>query len=250
MRNYAQKISDAKYREGPEVERSSKVFMRRMVPAAEPLYVLDVGCGTGLNAGELAALGHKVAGVDISEEAVARFKLAGFEGWRCDIAAGLPLEDGRFDLIYASEVIEHVVDTPAFLSELYRVLRPGGMLLLSTPNSAFWVFRLLGLFGRTLSEVQHPGHVRFYSRSGLLEYLREAGFVDAKCSARHMYLVLGDRLGSPLRGLLSALGFQREFRFKTKTYFWQWSRFSQRASAVWADTLIVQALKPSVKVEG
>lgn len=239
-----ERISDAHYRNEAEYERSSKRFMRAMVPPAPPLHILDVGCGTGLNAGKLARQGHSVVGIDLSPVAIESFRAKGFEGMVCDIEAGpLPLPAASFDLVYASEVIEHCADTAAFLQTLRRPLKPGGTLLLSTPNSAFWAYRLLGLLGRTPSEYQHPGHVRFFSRRSLEAAITAAGFEIVALSARHMYLVLGRRLGDPVAGLLRLAGWQQEPRFATGDHFWQLSAFARRASGFWADTFIVAARK-------
>lgn len=237
-----QRISDAKYTAGTEFERTSKVFTRQQVPAGPPaLSVLDIGCGTGVNARDLAAKGHTVTGIDISPVAIEKFRAAGFDGQVCDIAHGTPFPDAAFDMVFASEVIEHLSDTPAFLAEITRLLRPGGSLVLSTPNSAFWAYRLLGVLGRTLTEVQHPGHVRFFSKRGLTRHLEAAGFKDVRVAGRNMWLILGHRVARPLSPLLNALGFTEEMRFKTGTTFWQLSGFTPRASGLWSDTLIITA---------
>lgn len=218
--------------------------MRAMVPSVTPLRILDVGCGTGLNAAELCRHGHQVIGVDVSPVAIEKFRDRGFDGLVCDIEAGpLPLPADSFDLVYASEVIEHCVDTTLFLRTIRAVLKPGGALLLSTPNSAFWVYRLLGLLGHAPSEYQHPGHVRFFSKRSLTASIEAAGFAIADVAARHMYLVLGRRIGDPIAPLLQACGLQREHRFATGDHFWQLSVFARRASGLWADTLIVAAHK-------
>ncbi len=98
---------------------------------------LDVGCGAGLLAEPLARLGAHVTGLDAAPEsiAVARTHAAG-QGLSIDYrAVGVEtLTDERFDLVTAMEVIEHVVDPAAFVRALARVLAPGGLLILSTPN--------------------------------------------------------------------------------------------------------------------
>ena len=240
-----QRFSDALYTRQGEIERSSKRFMRSMVPREQPLDVLDVGCGTGLNASVLNEMGHKVTGVDLSPVAIEKFKNLGFEGHVCDIAAGLPFDAARFDLIYASEVIEHVSDTELFMAELARVLKPGGRLMLSTPNSAFWPFRLVGLMGWTVTEVQHPGHLRFFSKRSLKGAIEAAGLVDVEMSGRHMYALIPDKIARPVAPLLSKLGFEREYRLKTNTHLWHLNRLARRASPFWTDTFIVVARKPA-----
>jgi len=244
MKDLAEKISDEKYKEGAEIERSSKRYTRARVPSDNPLHILDVGCGTGLNAKELAAKGHKVTGIDISAVAIEKFRAAGFEGEQCDITQGIPYPDNTFDMVYASEVIEHLVDTEAFLAETYRVLRPSGQLVLSTPNSSFWVYRIFAVLGKTVTDVQHKGHVRFFSKKGLARFIAQAGYQDIHMAARHTYLILAGQIAGWIAPFLETIGFQRELRFRTKTWFWFLGRFSPRAGGFFADTLIATARKP------
>jgi SAM-dependent methyltransferase len=240
-----ERISEAHYRANTEYERSSKRFTRSMVPSDMPLRILDVGCGTGINAAQLTRNGHEVFGIDVSPVAIEKFRAKGLQGSVVNIEAGpLPLPADSFDMVYASEVIEHCVDTMGFLRNICRVLKPGGTLLLSTPNSAFWAYRVMALLGLAASEYQHPGHVRFFSKRSLSTSIGKAGFVITAVSARHMYLILGRRIGDPLAQLLQIVGFQKEPRFATGDHFWQLSAFAQRASGFWADTLIVAARKP------
>ena len=98
---------------------------------------LDVGCGAGLLCEPLARLGAAVTGVDAAAENVAvaadHARGAGLEiDYRHGDLAELGL--GRFDLVTALEVIEHVADKAAFLAALKDVLEPGGLMILSTPN--------------------------------------------------------------------------------------------------------------------
>jgi 2-polyprenyl-6-hydroxyphenyl methylase/3-demethylubiquinone-9 3-methyltransferase len=98
---------------------------------------LDVGCGAGLLAEPLARLGAAVTGVDAAEEnvAVARTHAEG-SGLTIDYRHGelAALSLGRFDLVTAMEVLEHVADKPAFIAELAQHLAPDGLMVLSTPN--------------------------------------------------------------------------------------------------------------------
>jgi len=244
-----ERISNSHYRQADEYERSSKQQMRALVPANPPRRILDVGCGTGLNALHLSKLGHTVIGIDLSPVAIGKFCDKGLEGHVVDIETDpLPFADGSFDMIYASEVIEHSVDTREFLIQLYRVLKPDGLLLLSTPNSAFWPYRLLACLGQTATECQHPGHVRFFSKRSLGRAVEDAGFQIDKFGARHMYLVLGRRVGDPVAALLQACSFRMEPRFATGDHFWQLSRFVSSASPFWADTFIIVAHRPQAVI--
>jgi len=239
-----QTISDTHYRVKAEYERSSKKFMRAMVRSDQPLRILDIGCGTGHNAMRLAELGHDVYGIDLSPVAIAQYQAKGLQGSVMDVEAdAIALPPDSFDLIYASEVIEHCADTMGFLRNLGTVLKPGGTLLLSTPNSAFWAYRLMGLLGHVVGEFQHPGHVRFFSKRSLTAAIDKAGFEVMAVSARHMYLIVGRRPGDSLAPLLQLAGFQKEPRFATNDHFWQLSAFAHRASGLLADTLIVTARK-------
>lgn len=98
---------------------------------------LDVGCGAGLLCEPLARLGAKVTGVDAAPEniAVARSHAQG-SGLAIDYCAGelSALGLGQFDLVSCLEVIEHVADKQALVSQLARHLAPGGLMLLSSPN--------------------------------------------------------------------------------------------------------------------
>ncbi|RDC60909.1 2-polyprenyl-6-hydroxyphenol methylase [Alteripontixanthobacter maritimus] len=99
--------------------------------------VLDVGCGAGLLAEPLARLGGKVTGIDAAPEN-AKVAALHAEGSGLDIrymAGELgALDLGTFDLITCMEVLEHVADKPAFISQLALRLKPDGLLVLSTPN--------------------------------------------------------------------------------------------------------------------
>lgn len=98
---------------------------------------LDVGCGAGLLCEPLARMGASVTGIDAAPElAAAALSHAEASGLAIDYRAGevAAIDAGRFDLVTAMEVIEHVADRPAFAAALAAKLAPGGLLVMSTPN--------------------------------------------------------------------------------------------------------------------
>ncbi len=99
--------------------------------------VLDVGCNVGYGLQVLAASAASVAGVDVSPKAVEAAKLRlgstadirAFDGVRSSFASG------SFDVVTSFQVLEHVSDTPAYFSEIIRLVRPGGIVVFTTPNA-------------------------------------------------------------------------------------------------------------------
>jgi SAM-dependent methyltransferase len=112
-------------------ERVNKA--RKLFSALPPGKVLDVGCGDGFILKPLVGH-HEVHGVDISEIAVGQANAAGVKAKKHDLEDPLPYENATFDAIFCGETIEHQVDTDWLLSEINRVLKPGGHLVLTYPN--------------------------------------------------------------------------------------------------------------------
>jgi SAM-dependent methyltransferase len=138
---------------------------------------LDVGCGDGRLTAELSAL--KLCAVDVSPVALerARSRLGGeADLLETDPDGPLPLEDSRFDLVLCAETLEHVRDVQLLLSEIRRVLRPGGTLAVTTPAHS----RLTGLrlFVRGFENGFDPlsPHLRFFTKRSLTRVLGELGF--------------------------------------------------------------------------
>ncbi|MFE0426764.1 methyltransferase domain-containing protein [Streptomyces sp. NPDC058953] len=173
--------------------RQARILAAALGPAAErPAVVLDVGCGDGTAAATAAPLlaGHRVVGVDWSQDALRRARTRMADVVRGELAPDrLPFRSGVADAVLFSEVIEHLVDPDSALDELRRVLRPGGHLMLSTPNLAAWYNRSLLLAGvqPVFSEVslraihgrpgtEVVGHLRLYTARALRQFVAASGF--------------------------------------------------------------------------
>jgi SAM-dependent methyltransferase len=152
----------------PDEPRQAPSHLREFVRSlGRAERALDLGCGDGTVTAELDAA--ELSAVDVSRVALERagrrlgpdVRLAELEP-----DAPLPFGDGAFDLVLCAETVEHVRDLQLLLSEVRRVLRPGGTLALTTPAS------------RALMRPPHPlsPHLRFLTRRSLRELLGELGF--------------------------------------------------------------------------
>ena len=137
----------------------------RPLDATGPLRVLDAGCGTGRNLIEFRSLGP-VSGVDTSPEALNFCRERGIDDVRSGSLDALPFGDAAFDLILATDVIEHLRDDHLALRELRRVSAPSGHLLLTVPAYQ-WLWS-------EHDDAHH--HFRRYTLRQLRQRLRGAGW--------------------------------------------------------------------------
>lgn len=154
---------------------------------------LDVGCGDGGTTGTwLAGHGRRYTGVDISANAVAEAQSHGLNALHIDDASSLPFDDGLFNAVMFVEVLEHLFEPHVAVAEARRVLRPGGVLIATVPNVAYWRRRAdLAVLGRwnplgdTMSVIApwRDPHLRFFTPATLSRMLEQAGFVGVRVGA-------------------------------------------------------------------
>lgn len=129
-----------------------------------PLRILDVGCGTGANLEMLSQFGE-AEGVDVSDDALAFCTQKGLKAQK-GLAETLPFDDEAFDLTTALDVIEHLDDDVAGLSEMYRVTRKGGYSLIFVPAYMF----LWGV------QDDISNHRIRYTRKQIVDRFKRAGY--------------------------------------------------------------------------
>ena len=125
-----------------EAEDAYRKRILELVASAEPTSLLDLGCHDGEWTQQLvlAAGGsvERAAGVELIEDARQDAERRGIEAVAADLNDRLPFADESFDLVHANQVIEHVLDLDHFVTEIARVLRPGGRAIVCTENLASW----------------------------------------------------------------------------------------------------------------
>ena len=142
--------------------------------------VLDLGCGAGRFVAALAAAGADPVGVEVAEAALERARRVapGADLRLVEPDGSLPLEHRSVDVVWCSEVLEHVADLGQVLLEVRRVLRPGGRLVATVPFHG----RLQGAaIALTRFEAHFDPlgqHLRFFTRRSFAATLSLAGFVD------------------------------------------------------------------------
>lgn len=147
---------------------------------------LDVGCGDGAGAGSwLRDHGMAYVGVDVSASAIGEATSIGLDARQIDDASVLPFEGDRFDVALCLEVFEHLLAPHLAAAEILRTLKPGGVLLATVPNVAYWRRRVdLALIGRwhplgdalSVEEPWRDPHLRFFNPGALRRMLGRAGF--------------------------------------------------------------------------
>jgi SAM-dependent methyltransferase len=151
--------------------RRHQVVYQRLAPRCAGRDVLEAGCGEGYGADLIAGVAGRVVAVDYDEAAVAhvRSRYTRVEVMRANLAE-LPLPDASVDVVVNFQVIEHLWDQAQFVNECARVLRPSGLLMVSTPN------RITFSPGRDTP--LNPFHTRELNADELTELLVDAGFRD------------------------------------------------------------------------
>ena len=136
-----------------------KRIAKRLTPDGMNQHALDLGARHGAQTQWLREQGYEVTSVDVEPKFIGCDFL--------DANAVLPYADATFDFVWCSEVIEHLENPVFSLAELMRVTKPGGRLVLTTPNSYMWLFSFLNLIGLTPQKLQRDDHLHFFDLAGV-----------------------------------------------------------------------------------
>jgi 2-polyprenyl-3-methyl-5-hydroxy-6-metoxy-1,4-benzoquinol methylase len=160
-----------------QIKRERKQFEQMYLADLKPGKLLDVGCGNGDLLSKFRNLGWNVQGQDTDIKA----KEFAEKNYNLTVHLGtleqIDFVDNTFDAIIINHVIEHILDPIALLSECYRILNPGGILVAVTPNILSTSHQFFGRYWRGL---EPPRHLYLFSRFTLKEIATKAGFTNVK----------------------------------------------------------------------
>ncbi|NPA39916.1 MAG: methyltransferase domain-containing protein [Thermodesulfobacteria bacterium] len=195
---------------GRYVLSTEKRLVKELLPEVKDKLVLDLGCGTGLFT-ELVLSAKKVFGLDLSKNmlAIAKDKLKKAYFVNGD-AYFLPFKSSIFDFVLSITVFEFIKEPEKVISEIYRVLKPGGKTLIGTMNAnSSWFFfkRLKSIFVETAYR-----YARFYTPYELERLFKKAGFVEVETRgiiyfpSFFPFLKLAEKLDEKLNKVLKFAG--------------------------------------------
>jgi 2-polyprenyl-3-methyl-5-hydroxy-6-metoxy-1,4-benzoquinol methylase len=136
--------------------------------------LLDVGAGSGALVERMRGLGWRAEGLDFDSRSVSAARARGLVMHEGGLTPGR-FAAASFDAVTMSHSIEHVHDPLAWLTEAKRILKPGGRLVLATPNAKSFLHRR---FGQHWFALDPPRHLYLFNRAAMAELLRRAGFTD------------------------------------------------------------------------
>jgi SAM-dependent methyltransferase len=157
--------------------RALHAVMGQVLPQKPDLRLLDIGCGAGNMIHHLDQYG-RVKGLDIDERPVRKARERGYDVDQFDVTRPMPFDPNSFDVITALDVIEHNQDDLAILRDSYRLLKPGGYIVITVP-----AFMWLWSYNDELN-----AHARRYTAAELRQKLSQSGFKVRRITYNNFFI--------------------------------------------------------------
>jgi SAM-dependent methyltransferase len=155
-------------------------------------HALEIGAGSGGFVRTALARGWKVDAIEVSESGLEILRQTAATVFPGDLAAA-HYPDAQFDLVVSLEVIEHLPAPLEHVREMWRVTRPGGLLILTTPNFSGLSRRYLGIRWRVID----PEHLGYFTPLTLLRLLRDVGYKSVRVRSRSLDVLSWRRNSGP-----------------------------------------------------
>ena len=159
-------------------EDSSHGRISALLSSRSPSKILDLGCSGGQLSTRLRGMGHHVTGVDVLEIPGVAERTDSF--FKADLNDGIPYEAGSgFDIVLGADVLEHVVNPGALLTQTREVLSPDGVAIFCVPNIAHWYPRArstVGMFDYDQRGILDATHLRFFTRRSIRKLIERQGY--------------------------------------------------------------------------
>jgi len=157
--------------------RALKVLLDQYLPQTPDFRLLDVGCGAGNMIHHLSHYGQ-VKGIEIDPRPVKMARQRGYDVDQFDAAQPMPFADNYFDAVTALDVIKHNEDDLAILADSYRLLKPGGQMIITVP-ALMWLWS---------HNDDINAHVRRYTAAELKQKLAQTGFTVGRVTYNNFFI--------------------------------------------------------------
>ncbi|MSO20630.1 MAG: methyltransferase domain-containing protein [Acidobacteria bacterium] len=145
-----------------------KLIAYQLVGEGAKKTALDVGCRDGYWSERLKEKHYAVDSCDIEPHYAGATQV--------DVNLKLPFAESSLDLIWCTEVIEHLLNPAFTVSEFKRILKPGGQLVMTTPNQGFWVFRIIERLGIPMATLENEDHHSFFTYATMGDLVGKCNF--------------------------------------------------------------------------